>query len=239
MIYHKVEPRTEEWKLLRVGIPCSSEFHKIITPKTQKLSDQSSTYMDRLLYEWITGIPEDGPQTEYMQRGHEMEDESYRAYEGLMGIETDLGGFITTDDGMVGCSPDRLVGEVGDVELKNPSGPVQVKYARTGVMTDDYKTQLQGRLWIHGREWIDIFPYHPRLIIPPTRIYREDDYIAKLSAGVLEFVERMLAARLELEQRFGPFIRDEKLTDESAPDEVSFLGTTDEDIANWIEATRA
>ena len=38
MIFHPVAQRTPEWHALRLGLPTSSEFAKILTPKTVKIS---------------------------------------------------------------------------------------------------------------------------------------------------------------------------------------------------------
>ena len=207
MVFHEVAPRSPEWAALRLGIPCSSEFHRIITPKKREISKQADGLMFRLLAEWVTGAPVENAETEWMVRGTEMEDAAIRAYEGLMDVETSVGGFCTTDDGMVGCSPDRLVGDDGDLEIKCPLIQTQIGYALTGTVDEDYKSQLQGRLWITGRKWVDIFSYHPALLIPPVRVVRDEQYIKELEAVLKAFVAQMLDRRVILEQRFGPFVR--------------------------------
>lgn len=208
MIHHLVEPNTDEWRALRLGIPCSSQFEKIITPKTMKPSAQAQAYMFKLLAEWITGEPvENEPDTPAMRRGREMESSAVLAYEMLTDRECSLGGFITTDDGMLGCSPDRLIGEDGDLEIKCPLIHTQVEYALKGIVAEEYKTQLQGRLMIHGRDWVDIFAYHPSLSLPPTRVYRDEAFITRMWAALEQFVHALLETRLTLEKEFGPFER--------------------------------
>lgn len=207
MIYHDVEQNHPDWFRLRLGIPTASEFHRIITPKKMQLSSQASGYMYRLLAEWITGEQVENFQTQWMERGQDLEDKAVMAYEMLAGVETKRGGFITTDDGLIGCSPDRLIGEEGDLELKCPLVQTQVEYALNGTVGDDYMAQLQGRMMIHEREWVDIFSYHPKLVIPVVRVHRDEKFIAILRSLLSEFLERMLKARAELEERFGPFVR--------------------------------
>lgn len=207
MIFRAVNPRSPEWFAYRIGIPTASEFHKIVTPKTMKLSSQSMPYMYRLLAEWLTGEQVENASTEWMDRGVELEDRAMLAYEMLADTETQPGGFCTTDDGMIGCSPDRLVGDDGDLELKCPLIHTQVGYALGAGVDEDYMAQLQGRMMITGRQWVDIFSYHPRLSLPPIRVKRDEKYIAILQPVLASFVECMLQKRLELEQRFGPFVR--------------------------------
>jgi len=215
MIQHIVAPRSPEWFAARLGIPTSSEFYRVMTPKTRKLSSQAPGYMYRLLAEWMTGEQVENFESEYMVRGVELEDQAMLAYENLQDVETQPGGFITTDDGLIGCSPDRLVGEDGDLELKCPLIHTQVKYALEGTVDDDYMCQLQGRMMIHGREWVDIFAYHPRLIIPPVRVKRDEKFIADLKSTLAAFVDTMLNCRVKLESLYGPFTRPER-SDHSA-----------------------
>lgn len=226
MIYHACAPRSREWFALRLGIPCSSEFSKIVTPKTLKISSQSTQYMMRLLAEWVTGEQVENYQSEYMIRGQELEDAAVNAYELLTDTETSLGGFFTDDAGMLGCSPDRLIGEDGDLELKVPLIQTQIAYALNG-LDDEYKCQIQGRMMIHGRDWVDLFSYHPRFSVPPLRIYRDEKFIAVLRPALAGFVETMLKCREDLEHRFGPFVRP---ATEPPDDDAGALGVSDADL---------
>jgi hypothetical protein len=237
VIFHDVEGRSEQWFALRLGIPTSSEFHKIITPKKLELSKQAPGLMYRLLAEWITGEQVENFESEYMIRGTELEDRAVLAYEMLTDTETSRGGFITTDDGMLGCSPDRLIGEVGDLEIKCPLIQTQVGYALTGEVGDDYMAQLQGRMFIHGREWVDIFSYHPRLSIPPLRIQRNEKFIAALQPVLASFVATMLEARELLERRFGPFVRETATP--LADEDPGALGVTQADVEEILRVQGA
>lgn len=233
MIHNAVTQNTPEWIRLRLGIPCSSDFHKIITPKEMKLSKQAKPLMYRLLAEWMTGEQVENYESEYMVRGHELEDRAIMAYEMLTDTETQPGGFITTDDGMIGCSPDRLIGDKGDLEIKCPLVQTQIQYALEGKIDEDHRAQLQGRLMIHGRNYVDIFSYHPRLSIPALRVVRDDKFIGELSVMLKCFNDLMLEKRAELEKRFGPFLRPEPEPDHSA-DFVS-----DQDVDEIIAAQKA
>lgn len=228
MIWHEVTGGSPEWARLRLGIPCSSEFHKLLTPKTRKVSSQATGYMYRLLAEWVTGEPCENESTEWMQRGQELEARARSAYELLTDSEVTIGGFFTTDDGLIGCSPDGLIGDNGDLELKCPLIATQIGYALGAGVDTDYMTQLQGRLMIHGREWVDIFAYHPRFSIPPVRVYRDEEFIRDLSAALAEFVDKMIALRERLERDYGPFVR----TTDGIPAEamIDTLGVSDADV---------
>ena len=206
MKWTNCEPQSSEWFACRLGRLGSSEFHKVITPKTLKISSQAPGVMYRLLAEWMTGQPVENFTSEWMERGIELEDAAVRAYEALTDNETSRGGHFTTDDDLLGCSPDRLIGDDGDLELKCPLIQTQVKYALEG-LDEEYKLQLQGRMMIHGRDWVDIFSFHPRLSVPPLRVFRDDKTIAIMRPVLKMFTDLMVEKRLELERRFGPFVR--------------------------------
>lgn len=232
MKFYDVDPRSDEWRHLRLGIPTASQFHRILTPKTRKLSSQSEKYMCELLSEWITGEEihvtegESEYRSMYMQRGQDIEDKIWKAYEAFAEVETSRGGFFTTDDGMIGCSPDRLIGTNGDLEAKAPKINTQVRYALSGP-DEDYICQLQGRLYIHEREFVEIFPWHERLFIPPVRVYRDEKFIADLKSTLAAFVDTMLNCRVKLEQRYGPFTRP---TAEEPYSGGDFITQEDEDM---------
>lgn len=225
MIFHEVEQNTPEWLALRLGRVCSSEFHKVMTPKKRQLSSSAPAYMYRLLAEWISGEAVENEQTEFMQRGHDLEDQAVRGYEGLTNTETQRGGFWTTDDGMIGTSPDRLIGDDGILEIKAPLLHTQVAYCLGAGVDDDYRVQLQGQMLVTGRKYVDVFSYHPRLIVPAIRVPRDEEYIGELRAILESFVGVMLDARAKLEAAHGPFVRPEPEEPDHSRDWI-----TDEDV---------
>src|SRR5271166_3667483 len=225
-IHHKCDPRSAEWTALRIGIPTSSNFHRIVTPKTQKLSSQAAGYMHTLLGEWITGEQVENFTSQWMERGVELEDQAISAFEFLMELETSPGGFITTDDGMLGCSPDRLIGETSDLEIKSPLINTAVRYALEG-LEEEHICQVQGRLMIEERESVYVFAYHPRLSIPALKVNRDEKFISAMRPVLNAFVETMLECRLKLEQKYGPFVRPEPVT--KPADDPGDLGVSDDD----------
>jgi hypothetical protein len=205
MKFYPVAPRSEEWFKLRLGLVTSSDFHRVMTPKTRVLSKQADGLLYRLLGEWLTGEQVENFESEYMVRGVELEDQAISAFEMLTDTETQPGGFFTDDAGLMGCSPDRLIGDDGDLEIKAPLIQTQIRYALEGTIDEDYMCQLQGRLLITGRQYVEIFAYHPRLSIPPLRVKRNEEFIANLRSVLGAFIDGMLQKRLILEQRYGPF----------------------------------
>lgn len=207
MIWHRVEQNTDAWKRMRLGKPTASEFKRIITPATGKLSSQAHGYMCRLLSELMVGaIASDEYQSPWMERGHEEEDRTIARYELMQEVETEPGGFFTNDAGTIGASPDRVVvgGKIG-VEAKSPSPAVQMSYLLDTEVDDSYRPQLQGQLHICEFEQVHIFAQHPEMPETLIKVDRDEEYIAKLAAALDQFVDRLQNARALLEQRYGAF----------------------------------
>ena len=51
----------------------------------------------------------------------------------------------------------------------------------------DHKAQVQGQLWISGRDWCDIAVFWPGLPLFVKRAYRDEGYIADLAQAVTAF----------------------------------------------------
>ena len=234
MIRYDCEQRSEEWFRLRLGIPTTSEFKKIVTPGG-KLSTQCEGYLDELLAEWILGVPLENFSSEWMVRGQELEPQARQAYEFMMEAKVETVGFVTTDDGLVGASPDGFVEERRLLEIKSPSEKVHVGYMRHREIDAEYRPQVQGQLWVCEREGQDIISYHPRLPVVVIPVERDEKYIMLLSQALGQFCEQMLEARVQLEHRYGPFTR-QTPEPEQVEDGLAALGITDEDAEALIRA---
>ena len=219
MIHHQVDQATPEWKALRAGIPTASLFHRILMPKTLKLSAQADDYMNWLLAEWVLGKPLDSIQTEWMENGTNMEPEAAFSYAFERNCEPELAGFFTTDDGLIGASPDRLIGSDGLLEIKCPAPQTHVAYMRGNGVDEKYISQLQGQMWVCERAWVDIQSYAPGFPTVIVRIPRDENYIAILSKTVRAFAARMVEERADFTERFGNFAPARKLT----LDDVEFI----------------
>jgi hypothetical protein len=202
--FHPIDQRTPEWKMLRLGIPTASDFHRIFTPVEQNKSKSYDDYLNKKIAERLSGEedPDDMYQNRYMQMGVESETQSIAGYKFLTEIETEPGGFFTTDDGMAGASPDRLAGKNGLVEFKAHKLSMQVKAARNGVQLD-HAPQLQGQLWICEREWIDLYNLNEILPLPYKRITRNEKYIKKIKDSVEAFNQEMLRVIEDFKREYG------------------------------------
>jgi len=188
MLSHNVEQNTDEWLNLRLGIPTASEFAKLVTG-TGKKSTQVTTYIDQLVAEIMLGRPcSNFTGNEHTERGHELEPHAVEYYELLNDIDTQQIGFVTNRQLSYGCSPDRLVGDDGMLEIKCPADHTHVGYLLKNKVPTKYIPQVQGQMLVADREWCDWLSYHPDLPSLIIRVERDEEYILLLRE-CLEHVE--------------------------------------------------
>ena len=228
-----------EWIEARLGIPTASEFSRIITP-TGKLSASRDTYEGELLAEWALGRPvtEFGG-NDWTERGKALEPDARACYAFHADCEPQTVGFTLRDeDRMCGASPDALVGEHGLLELKCPGAGKHLLYLAREELPRAYAAQVQGQIWITGREWCDFMSYYPGLPALILRIAPDDRFQAALDKFMPEFLEELLAGRERL-RSLGvvPAAEAEALAkktrEQAAGDEDLWL--TDADVEEFLE----
>jgi hypothetical protein len=193
-ICHDVAQYSEEHDRLRLGIPTSSNFHKIITPQG-KPSKQWREYACVLIAERILHTKLEFYNSPAMERGLIVEAEAADWYEFDRDVSAERVGFITDDMHTMGCSPDRLVGDDGLLEIKAPLPHTQVEYWISGEISERFRPQLQGQLYISQRSWVDILCWHdvlPKLVV---RVEPDEKFIAVLDRELQifnYFIERVM-----------------------------------------------
>jgi hypothetical protein len=193
-IFHDVAQYSEEHDRLRLGIPTSSNFHKIITPQG-KPSKQWREYACVLIAERLLHQKLEFYNSPAMERGLIVEAEAADWYEFDQDVSVERVGFITDDRHRMGCSPDRLVGEDGLLEIKAPLPHTQVEYWLSGEVGERFRPQLQGQLYVSERSWVDILCWHdvlPKLVL---RVEPDDNFIAALDRELRifnYFIERVM-----------------------------------------------
>lgn len=190
-----------EWLQARLGIPTASQADRILTPSKLKPAAAAREYLHQLLAEWILGYPiEWAGNSQYMQRGTDLEAEARAAYELEMGVDVQTTGLLLTDDGMFGGSPDGLVGDTGGVEIKCPAIHTHIGYLLAPEsLAGRYRGQVQALLWLTGREWWDLWAYNPEL--PPVRARVEPDpeWQAAWEPALAGFLDALTYGRERLE----------------------------------------
>lgn len=190
MVHHSVVQGSEEWLRLRLGRPTASEFDRIITAKKWELSAGRHTYALRLLTELILDGPLDSIVTPAMLHGKDWEEKARAAYEMAEGVDAITCGFCTTDDGMIGASPDAFIGEEGSLEIKCPERPeIHVGYLlHPDTLKDEHWVQVQGQLLVSQRKWTDLISYFMGIPMARVRIEPHPEFQAKLAAALKTFL---------------------------------------------------
>jgi hypothetical protein len=237
MKIHRVVQGSSAWLALRVGRPTSSQFDRIITPKGNATAESTSQkYINEILAELILGRPLDNEMTALMNRGSEMEAEARRYYEFVSG-RTDITeiGFCTTDDGRVGASPDGMVGDDGQLEIKCPKAETHVGYLfSTEGVAGAYKPQVQGQLYVCEREWCDTISYYPGMPEALIRTQRDEQFIATLRDELEGFLCR-LGRGVEVITARGWIKQPEAIAEDRADPLLAGLEITDEDIEVYLK----
>lgn len=197
-IEHQVVQGSPAWFKLRQGRPTASSFEKIITPKTAQISKSSRKYAYQLLAERLLNQPtENNFRSDWTERGKELEPSAARQYGFMREVELREAGFFTTDDGLIGASPDRIViGEPVGLEIKCCTPANHIGYLLDGT-DENYKVQTQGQLLVCEFELVDLYCYSDRMPACTIRTARDEPYIALLSSALKSFNEQMA----EMEER--------------------------------------
>ena len=130
-----------------------------------------------------------------MERGLIVEADAVDWYEFDHDVTVQRVGFITDNDHTVGCSPDRLVGDDGLLEIKAPLPHTQVQYWLSGELDERFRPQLQGQLYVSQRSWVDVVCWHDLLPKLVMRVEPHEHFIKALDRELQifnYFIERVI-----------------------------------------------
>ena len=222
IIHRNIEQNTEAWHKLRHGKLTASDFKSLITEKTQKIT--SDTKIKDLAYkkavetifnykEWEEANEEVIFNSFDIERGHRLEPVARQEYEARTLMPVEEVGFIESDDGLLGYSPDGLVGEDGLIEIKAPRKSKHLETIFKNEVPLEHIAQIQGGLYLSNRKWLDFISYNEncnnlkiseglvnntndynhlkdKIKIDNTciiRVYRDEEYIAKLQEAIIKY----------------------------------------------------
>lgn len=203
-----VEPAAQgsgAWLYERCGFITASRFKDVLDyTKAGKPGAKRTAYLWEIVIERLTGQPCDHYTNAAMEWGSDQEQHSRMAYEAHSGHMVEEVGFLKHPIvEMVGGSPDGLIGEDGGFESKSPfNSAIHLATCLDG-MPEDHMAQVQGCMWITGRQWWDFASFDPRMPAPLNlyvqTIPRDEEYITRLEAAVITFNDeaRALLARLK------------------------------------------
>jgi len=189
MIEHNVDQGSAAWHQLRARIPTASQFHRVITPARLKASEARWKYAVEIIAARVLNWqPESLDKIEHIEAGKNKEPMAVSQLEFTTGLQTRRVGFITTDDGRFGASPDRLTTPTGltTIEVKCPTVPTHLQYLLLG-HDDAYVCQVQGQLWVAEADKAIFYSFHERM--PPYLIetVRDAAFIKSLADRLNQF----------------------------------------------------
>lgn len=188
------EQRSPEWFAARLGKATGSRFADVLAGGkglTRK------AYAVELALEIVTGKAVEGFTSQAMQDGIDREPIARALYEAYSGHFVDEVGFCLHDALPCGVSPDGLINHDGGLEIKCPKASTHASYLALQAEPPAYTAQIQGCMWVTGRQWWSFVSYHPdfpenaQLIV--RRIKRDDAYIAKLEEAIKAFAKEVQA----------------------------------------------
>ena len=165
-----------------------------------KLSESRKPYMHRLIAETLLGeyLPEKPSSPErslyWLDRGIEMEAHAREAFTRQHNMGIDPIGFVLSEDGRLGCSPDGLITGTGEkecVEIKSPAPWTQIKYLLSGQDERElwqYRCQVYGQMIVGNFEACHFYSYHPRM--PPKYVCTipEMAFMTTLRQALADFI---------------------------------------------------
>jgi hypothetical protein len=196
------EQGSSEWFRIRMGMPTASNFKELlITPriKGETFSKGAITYMYKLAGERLINEPMQNMSNAHMQRGHDDEPRARIAYYFETNNVVKQVGFMINNG--AGYSPDGIVGDDGNIEIKSKLPHLQIETIIADVAPDEHIAQMQGGLWVSEREWCDFVSYCPRLLKPfIKRVHRDENLIEKIAERVRIFNDELDALVYKLEK---------------------------------------
>jgi hypothetical protein len=198
MKIHDVEQGTLDWVRLHFGIPTASGADNLVTPEL-KMRDSAMfhTYVYRKASEKHRGVPQLGVSTFAMDQGVMMEEEAKPFFELDSGMRLRNVGFITSDDGLSGCSPDALViDEDMGFESKCPNPDTHTKYLYEGGVPKEYRAQVHFSMFVTGLPRWGFLSYR-RKFPPLWVITKRDEKVMDVFRKAVDAFHRKLPLVME------------------------------------------
>lgn len=196
MIIHPAEQGSQEWLDARSIVVTSSMTATVMAKGRGGGASLTRTkYMRNMANSIVTGNPaKEGYSSWSMQEGNNREPES-RDYYGLISRNTvtEVGLIYLDETKRTGASVDGLINDDGNLELKNPDLETHLGWLLDGGLPAAYVKQVQGQLWVTGREYCDFVSYHPDAfkMMHRFRVERDEEMIRKIKTATYQFVAEL------------------------------------------------
>lgn len=174
-----------EWNAARAGVFTASEFDSLVTPTWKRREGETpQTYIVRKVAERVLGYTLGDASSFAMEMGQILEKEAIPWFQLTHDVEVQRVGFILSDDGGSGCSPDGLIGEDGGIEIKCMQAVHHTKCLLNGGIPPIYLAQVYGGLYVTQRKFWNFLAYHQHLPKLLVRVERDEQIIAKIDEAI-------------------------------------------------------
>lgn len=191
-----VEQSSCAWLKMRLGVITASCAHDLLPAKRGGAFKQArQTYMNQLIAEVCTGNGEE-LSAKQLDWGKSNEIASRAAYSFEANEIVLDGGFIYGIDKRVGASPDGIIkGKNKGLELKSPySSRTHIDFLVSGIIKDEYLTQVQWSMWVSGFDEWAFASFDPRMktkMIHYQVIKRDPETMKLFEEIVPQFIKEM------------------------------------------------
>lgn len=197
-----MQQRSEEWFAARLGKVTASRIPDVMARTKSGYGAGRKNYMAELLVERLTGQREESYINAAMQHGIDTEDEARMAYEFSHELVEEVGFIDHPTIPMSGASPDGLVGEDGEVEIKCPNTATHLDTLLSKSVDRRYVLQMQWQMACTGRAWCDFVSFDPRLperqALVVIRVARDESLIAEITREVVAFLVELDALEAQV-----------------------------------------
>jgi len=200
---HEAPQGEIEWHRLRIGKVTASEASNLLTPEfKEKTGDTPRTFLYRKLAERWQGHALPGFTSWQTEQGNIKEERAIPWFRlEFDSLNVRRVGFVETDDGIAGCSPDALIGEDSGLEVKCPEAPNQARYLVEGKLPADYRVQVHFSMYVTGRPRWMFLSYRPKFPAFILQVERDEEICSKIHDVVTKFHASLNAAFETLTQK--------------------------------------
>jgi tetrahydromethanopterin S-methyltransferase subunit B len=200
-VYHDLVQGSDEWHAARCGLLTASEMKLIVTPTLKAAANEKErAHLYELLAQRVTRYVEPQYVSDDMLRGQADEDAALAVYHQNV-APVSLAGFMTNDKWgfVIGYSPDALVGDDGQVEVKSRRQKYQLEtfavHVGANTIPADYIIQVQTGLLVSERKWCDFVSYCGGLPMAVIRVFPDVAIHEAIVEAARAFEGRLATAR--------------------------------------------
>jgi hypothetical protein len=171
--------------------------------------DTARSYMMEIVASAVTGRDKVGGKSAAMDHGNDTEADAFDHYAAVNFADVRKAQMLILRDTRIAATPDGFVEDHQDgpglLEIKCPESKTHLATWMARELPEEYFEQVQGQLWISGRQWCDFVSFDNRF--PPSmwmvqiRVQRDEEFIDRMEARVRAFADEVDAHIANLMER--------------------------------------